>query len=210
MALGPVTSGTLGQYNVGAAAAVGFLAPLSAQLDALLAVSLGPFQATLSAQLNGALAASAGLAIAISNPLASIQALLVALVSLQAALQAALALPGLPSVQIGAQLSASLALSATLAAQLGGVRLAVQAAVAIKIPALRLAAELAASLNAGPAFAFSYTGQLGTVGSEISALYGVGLVDGANSITPTENVYGVTILSSVPSVQAALQAIIQV
>jgi hypothetical protein len=164
----------------------------------------------LSARLNAALAAQANLAIAIGNPLASLQALLAALVGLQAALQAALSLSLALDVRIGAQLSVMAALSGTLAIQLGGLSLAIRLALQIKIPALRAAASLAASLNAGPAFAFTYTGALATVGNEIGALYNAGLVDGLNLINPADSVYGVTLLSSVPSVQAALQAIIQV
>ena len=210
MALGTPISGTLGSFNVGLAAAVGFLVPLGVQLDALIAIGLGPFQVDLSARLNAALAAQAGLALTIGNPLASLQALLSAVAGLQAALQAALAFSLNFDIQLSANLSVMASLSGTLAITLGGLNLAIRLALQIKIPALRAAAELAASLNAGPAFAFTYNGQLSTVGSEINALYGGGLVDGSNTIDPTDDVYGVTILSSVPSVQTALQGIIQV
>jgi hypothetical protein len=210
MPLGTPISGTLGSFNVGLSAAVGFLVPLGIQLDALIALGLGPFQLDLSARLNAALSAQAGLAISIGNPLASLQILLAAVASLQAALQGALAFNLGLNVSISAQFSLMAALSGSLAIQLGGLSLAIRLALQIKIPALRAAAELAASLNAGPAFAFTYNGALGTVGSELGALYAAGLVDGSNVINPTDDVYGVTLLSSVPSVQAALQAIIQV
>jgi hypothetical protein len=209
MALGPVRSGTLGQFNVGLAAGVGFLLPLGAQIDALIAVGLGPFQVDLSARLSAAISASASLGIQFGNPYAGIQAVLSALANIQAALSAALMFP-MPSVQFGAQLSAMAALQGTLAVQLGALQLAIALALQIKIPALRAAAELTASLNAGPAFAFTFDGPLAAEGANIGALFASGLVDGSNSILPTDQVYGVVLLSSVPSVQAALGAIIQV
>lgn len=209
MALGNVVSGTLGSFNVGLSAAVGFLVPLGIQIDALIAAGLGPFQLDISARLNALLAAQAGLAISIGNPFLSLQILLSAIASLAAAIQGALAL-GLPNISIGLQLSAVAALSGSLAITLGGLQLAIKLALAIKIPALRAAAELAAALSAGPAFAFTYNGPLATVGNEIGALYNAGLIDGTNVINPWDDVFGVTLLSSVPSVQAALGVIIQV
>lgn len=209
MALGNIVSGTLGEFNVGLSAAVGFLVPLGAQIDALIAVGLGPFKADLSARLNAALSAQAGLAISIGNPFLSLQILLSAIATLAAALQGALAL-GLPNIQISAQLSLVAAISGTLAITLGGLQLAIKLALALKIPALEAAATLTAAMSAGPAFAFTYNGALATVGSEISAEFNAGLVHGSNTIAPGDDVFGVTLLSSVPSVQAALGAIIQV
>lgn len=209
MALGPVTSGTLGSYNAGLSAAIGFLVPLGAQIDALIAAGLGPFKADVGARLNAALSAQAGLAISVGNPFASLQVLLSALGTLAAALQGALAF-GIPSVEIGAQLSLVAAISGSLAITLGGLELAIKLALAVKIPALRAAANITASLSAGPAFAFSYSGPLATVGNEIAAEYNAGMSHGGNSIAPGDSVYGVTLLSSIPSVQLALQAIIQV
>jgi len=209
MALGPLRSGTLGSFNVGLAAGVGFLIPLGAQIDALIAAGLGPFQLDLSARLNAAISASASLGIQFGNPFAGIQAILAALVNIQAALAAALAFP-LPSIQLGVRLSAMAALQGTLAIQLGGLQLAIALALQVKIPALRAAAELAASLGAGPAFAFTFDGPLAAEGASIAALFAGGLVDGGNVILPAQPVYGVVLLSSVPSVQAALGAIIQV
>lgn len=212
MALGAPISGTLGSFNVGLATSVGFMAPLGVQVDALIAAGIGPFQADMSARLNSALAAQASLAISIGNPLASLQALLSAVAGFQAALQGALALSlsvGV-DVNVAVSLSAMAALSGTLAVQLGALQVAVQLALRVKIPALRAAANLMASMNAGPAFAFTYSGLLSTVGSEIDALYSGGLTHGSDTINPGDSVYGVTLLSSVPSVQTALQAIIQV
>lgn len=209
MALSSLKSGTLGQFNVGLAVGLGFLVPLGAQIDLLIAAGLGPFQVDISARLNAAVAASASLGIQFGNPFAGIQAILAALANIQAALAAALVFP-LPSIQVGVQLSALVALQGTLAIQLGGLQIAIALALQLKIPALRAAAELAASLNAGPAFAFTFDGPLAAQGALISALFSGGLVDGSNTIGPGQQAFGVVLLSSIPSVQAALGAIIQV
>lgn len=207
--IGNVKSGTLGTFNVGLAAAVGLVNPLCAQVDALIAAGLGPFKADVQARLDAAVAAQAAIAFQVSNPLDSLLALLNALVSMQAAIVAALSFPT-PTVEATAELSVMAALSGTLNLQLVGLEAAIAAALGIKAPALSAAAALAAHLSAGPAFAFTYEGPLAVVGAEIAALYSGGLVDGPNTINPGDSVYGVTLLTSVPSVQAALSAIIQV
>ncbi len=211
MALSTPISATLGEVNVGLLAALGFLNPLAIQIDALLAIGLGPLQAELAARLNASLAAQATLSIQISDPFANIKIFLAAIAQLQAALQAALVLQ-LPSISIAAELSAAASIAGSLSVQLGGLRLALQAALAVKIPALRALAQLTAHANAGPAFAFSFTGDdLAPSGADIAALFAAGLVDGGNTIAPFgEPVDGVVLLTKVPSVSASLFAIIQV
>lgn len=210
MPLGTPVSGTLGSFNVGLSAAAAFLAPLSVQIDALIAVGLGPFQADLAANLNAALAAQATLTLQISDPFANIKIFLAAIAQLQAALQAALAFE-LPSTSLGAELTAAAAIVGTVSVQLGLINAAISAALAIKIPALKALANLAASLNAGPAFAFTFSGDsLQVTGNQIQALFAAGLSDPPNAINPPDGVAGIVLLSSVPSVQAALFAIITV
>lgn len=209
MAIGNVKSGTLGSFNVGLAASVGFVAPLGIQVDALVAAGLGPFQADLTARLTATGAAAANLTIQVGNPAISIQAILMALANIQGALAAALTLPN-PSVELGGQLTAMLAQQATLGLQLGALQQAVQVATQTKVAALRTAAEVAAQVSAGPAFAFTFSGALNSVGAEIGSLFGSGLADGPNTIEPSTPVSGIVILTSVPSVQDALSAIIQV
>lgn len=210
MALGTLKSGTLGSFNVGLSAAAAFLAPLSVQIDALLAIGLGPFIADLSASLNASLAAQATLTIQIADPFANIKIFLAAIAQLEAALKAALVLQ-LPSISLGAELTAAAAVAGTLSVQIGLINAAIKAALAVKIPALRALAELTASINAGPAFAFSFSGDtLFTTGSQIQSLFAAGLFDSPNQILPGEQVAGVVLLSSIPSVQAALFAIISI
>ena len=75
-------------FNVGAAAAVGFLNPMGAQLDALLALGLGPFQAALAAQFNASLALQAALSLTLAagdlDIVAQLKASIAALVQIQA------------------------------------------------------------------------------------------------------------------------------
>ena len=189
---------------------VGFLVPLGIQIDALIAAGLGPFQLDVSARLAAALSASVGLSIQVGNPFAGIQAVLSALANIQAALALALQFP-LPSLQVSVQLSAMLALEGTLAIQLGALQLAIQLALAIKIPALKAAAQLAASLTAGPVFACMFEGDsLAQTGSELGALLGGGLIDGTNVIRPTDDVFGIIMLSAIPSVRASFDVLFQV
>jgi hypothetical protein len=208
MAVGTPKSGTLGAFNVGLATSVATLVPLGAQVDALIAAGIGPFQEDLSARLNAAVSASATLSVAVGNPFAGIQSVLMSLSGIQQALQLALQYPT-PTLQYSEQLSTLMALSGTLAAELGALQQVIQQSNQIKTAALRGAADLSAGVNAGPAFFFDFNGSLGAVGGELASLCVGGLIDGTNTITPTQQVYGIVLLSSVPSVQTALSAIIK-
>ena len=208
MALTLVTSGTLGEINVGLAAALGFLNPLGAQLDALIGLALGPLTFDLQVRLNAALALQATLSLQIGlNPLVNIQLALQAVAQLQAALQAALTLPPI-TLSLGAELSAAAGLAGALSARLGGLEVLIQAALAVKIPAAKLAAQLAAQLSAGPAFLHTFSGDtLATTGGQISSEFAAGLVDGSNTIDPGDSVFGVLITTKSPTVAAGLTAI---
>lgn len=216
MAIGAPKSGTLGSFNIGLATSLGFVVPLSGQLDALIASGLGPFQEDVSARLNAALSATASLSVMVGDPFAGIRTVLASLAGIQAALSAAIAQAALypagtiaDSAQYGEQLSAMTALAGTLGSQLGMLQQAIQNALQVKIPAMRAAADLTASVNAGPAFFLDFEGPLKNVGVEIGALFAGGIVDGSHAILPTQQVYGVLLLSAVPSVQTALGAIIK-
>src|SRR3954462_14766503 len=107
-----VAGGTLGSINLGLSTANIYLPALMAQIDVAISAGLGPLKFDLAAQLNATIAAQATLAIQVSNPLASLQLSLNALVQLQAQLQLALSLPSI-SVSLTAELSATAALAAT-------------------------------------------------------------------------------------------------
>lgn len=210
MSLGTPVGANLIDFNVGLAAAVGVINPLSAQLDALLSLGLGPFEAELAASFNASLAAQATLTLQIGDPFASLQLAIAALAQLQAALIAALTFP-IPSLSISAELSASIALAGALSARLGLLKLLIEAALRIKFGAVQLAADLSAAINLGPAFAFTFAGDtLAVTGGQISALFAGGLSDPPASILPGEVVTGVIILTKVPAVGVALNAIITV
>ncbi len=210
MPLSAPVSGTLGEFNVGLAAAAAIIAPLGAQIDALIAIGLGPFQAELSAQLNASLSLQATLTLQISDPTVSLQLAIAAVAQLQAALQAALTLPSI-NIGLSAELSASVAIIAALQVRLGGLQLALELALRLKLGALNLLAQLQASLSAGPAFAYSFTGDtLATTGAQISGEFTSGLSDPPNTILPSDQVSGIIIVTKDPAVAAALSAIITV
>lgn len=229
MSLSTPSGGTLGSFNVGLAAALGLIYPLgisleglSAQLDALLSIGLGPFQAELSLQFNAALAAQATLTLQIGDPTVALQLALSALAQLQAALTAALAFPPI-NISLSAELSAAVALGAALAARLGLIKIAIEAAIKVKLAGLKLllgtldaAAQLEAKIALPGAYAFSFEdpdpGGIGeenlqTLGNQIQALFS----GGVGSIASTDpGVYGIVLMTKLPAVQAALSAIITV
>jgi hypothetical protein len=203
-------------FNVGAAGAVAFLNPLGAQLDALLALGLGPFQATLAAQFNAALAASASLSLSIGDPTVALRLAIAAVAQLQAALAAALSLPPI-QLSLNAELTAAASLAATLQVQLGGLQLLIRAALAIKIPAIQAAAVLSAALSVGPFFAISFGFTSPTTLQQVSNWLSTevgsgGLSADSTTLLPTDETYGVLIFGSIPtaSAKAAFDAIISV
>lgn len=209
MPIDAIKGGTLGTFNVGLAAAIPMINPLAAQLDAMIGFALGPLQADLAAQFNAAVALQATLTLQIGDPTAGLQLAIAALAQLQAALTAALTLPSI-NMSLSAELSASAALAASLSIKIGGIKLLIEAALAIKIPAIELAANMAANLTAGPFYIVTFSGDsLATTGGLIAAEFAGGLDDGVTTpILPTQEVFGVLLVSSVPSASAALSAII--
>lgn len=225
MALSTPTGGSLGSFNVGLSAALALIYPLgisweglAAQIDALLAIGLGPFMAELSLQFNAALALQATLTLQIGDPTFALQLAISALAQLQAALVAALSLP---SIEIGlsAELSASVALAAALSARLGLIKIAIEIALKIKIAGIKLlldtlkaAADIQANLVLPGAWAFSFEDgggeDLQTLGNQIQALFAGGI---GGDIDPGDTgVYGIVLMTKLPAVQAALSAIITV
>lgn len=212
---GVVFAGTLFDINVAASAALVVLNPLLAQIDFTLfgSLGLGALQADLSAQLSAALQASLDIGIGISNPFAGFVAALAGIAVLQAQIQLALsgAIPTI-SIEAGASLSALASFSALLSVQIGGLEALIQAGLAVKIPAVNLAAQIQAALSAGPLFvlSFAYDGttplSLASVGASIAADFSAGLDHGPNHIASTDNVYGLVIVTKGVSAWGALQA----
>ena len=207
-----VVGGTLGELNAGAAAAVGFVTGLGAQLDAFITFGLGPFQVDTALQFDATVAASASLTLKIGNPLAALEAALAAVAQLQAQISAGLALPPV-QVSFSAALGASAALVAALSARLGLIEGLISAALDVKLPAARLAGELAASLSAGPAIALVFDGisdgtTLAEIGGLVAAKFAGGLsVDGV-SIAPTSPVSGIILLTEGASVYASMSLLL--
>jgi len=212
MTVADVGSYTLGEVNIGLAAGLGLLNPLLLQFDLFLTgqFGLGPFLADIQVQFTSAISAALQLNVALSDPLAAIRALLTAFASLQAALSVALSF-GLPtaSLQIGLQISAVVALSASLSLKLGGVKAMIAAGLAVKIPALRFAAKMAATLAAGPVHLVTFRGNtLAGSGAELAALFATGLGP-SDPLHPGDFVDGILIVTKDPIVFQALAAILR-
>jgi hypothetical protein len=212
-----VLAGNLLQINTGLGAAIGFVNPLNAQLDAMLAFALGPFQADLLAQFNASVALQATLSLQISDPLAALRAALQALFQLQAALQASLSLPPL-TLSVQGSLSASLSLSAALQLKLGLIDALIKAALRVKIPLMQLVGQLNAALNAGPAYLLSFDGltaspqvTMASLGDQIRATMSADIVDPASvapPLHPGDPVAGILLLMNASATFSALGAII--
>lgn len=213
MAVVALASATLGDFNVALVAAAGLIVPLSAQIDALLSVGLGPFQADLAVQFNAALAATATLSLQIGDPTAALQLAIGALAQLQAALQAALSLPPI-NLSLGAELSASAALVGALSARLGLLSLAIQAAIQIKLGALNAIASIEANFSAGPVVGIAIAGDSWTAnGAKINSLFNGNTVDGfaISGLVPSSTIEGgVLLMCGSASAAAALSAIISI
>lgn len=208
-----VLSGSLGSVNIGAAAAVGAINPLAGQLDVMAAVGVSPLVADLTSSLDASLALSASLSLQVTDPFGAIRSALAALVELQASLTLALSLPPL-TLQVSAELGAAAALSAALSARLGTVRALLDGAVNAKVPAVRLSADLAAALSAGPVVLLAFDG-LGdgppnSTMQEVGALIANKLSGpvGSPAIQPTDTVSGILVLTKAPSAFAALGTLI--
>lgn len=197
---GVVYAKKLLDINVAASGALAVLNPLLLQVDFTLFGSLGI--GALMAQLQAQLEAS--LAISLSLPTFDISATLAAIADLQASLSASLTAPSL-------NVTADLDFVAQLQLQIGGLEALIQGALAVKIPAVQFAANLAASLSAGPVFALVFESEtspvsLASVGAAIAADFSAGLSKDSAFIAPGEAVYGILLVTKGVSAWAALSA----
>lgn len=200
--------GNLGEAIPALSLSVGFINPLGAQLDAMVAFGIGPLQADLAASLDASLALTASLTLQVADPTAYIRSALEALVELSASLTAALALPPTPLL-LGAEIGASVSLAAALTAKLGAIKLLIDAALAVKIPALKLVAGL--PLGIGNVVVLSFDGinegsTLSQVGSLIQSKFTSGV--GAGAIPPGAPASGVILVTSSSLVFTALGQLI--
>lgn len=206
-----ILTGSLGEVNVGLSGAIGMINPLAAQIDAAISLGLGPIQNDLSAAFDASLA----LQISFTDPITAIKDALAGLLQLQASLTAALALPSpeLPSISAGASLSAA------LSAKLGALQILIDAMLAVKIPALAMAADMLASLNAGAVVLLSFDGMnvfgqgnyatLSEIGSAIAAKFS-GDIGTGGAIHPNQQVSGLIMVTAAPTACASLNAIIPI
>jgi hypothetical protein len=211
MAAVEIAGGTLGSLNFAAAAVVGTLLPLCAELDAFIGISLGPITADLQAQFHASLDFSLNASLGISNPFLSIQLALSAIAQLQAALQASLALPTI-TIGINANITAAASLAAALEIKLGLLNAAVKALLVLKIGAVELAGIVSAKLSAGPAvlveFGSAGTSTLAMNGADINTLFASGLSLGGG-ISPFDTSFGYILVTKAPAAKAGLDFILR-
>lgn len=212
-----IITGTLGSINVGVASAVGALNPLAGQLDAMVAFGIGPLQSDISSSLSASLSLQATLSLQTTDPYSAIRDALQALIELQGSLTAALALPPVV-LSVSTELAAASAVSAALTAKLGAIKLLLDAATAVKNPAVRLAADLAASLSAGPVVLLSFDGLnvSGAGGPPNATMQEIGAVIantfnfpvGSPPIQPTDTVSGIILVTKSPGAFTALGSLV--
>jgi hypothetical protein len=197
-----LTAPSLFDVNVGLAGALGVINPLAAQLDAALSLGILPFQAELSAQLD------ASVALSLTMPSVSLAAALSAMADIQASIQAALAAAiTMPGVGISADLSAS------IAAKLGLLSVLIDGMLAVKIPALGLAGELAAALAAGPVVLLAFDGVVSSpatmqeIGAAIATKFGGPVGESPNTIQSSDNIVGMMIIAKGSAVFTAFGGI---
>lgn len=203
---------TLADLNVGASIAANFMVPLGAQIDlAIFGPSgVGSIQADLVAQFNTALSANADLAISLTNPFATFQETLAAVLQQIATLQLAMAL-GVPSmsIDIATQIAANAALVGSLSGKLGGISALIEGALQVKAGAMQFAGELQANLSAGPidvlTFGFDTPMTATEVGNEAAALF-----QALPGIAPSDSVSGVMIVTKDPAAAAAIASLFKV
>lgn len=208
MALHLVGSLPVGGVNIAASASVAILSSLTAELDLMLfgAFGLGSFGADLALQFQASVSASLNIGLQFANPFLNVQLTLSALANITASLSASISL-SIPTLQISAQLSANVALAAVLGLRLGGIQALISAALAVKLPAIDFLASLAANLALGPVVVASwgYTDPpdtLANTGADIAAAFS----SGYGGIGAGDNVYGVLLVTAVPSASVGISA----
>jgi hypothetical protein len=211
---GVVFAGGLVDINTACAGSLLVLKPLLANVDQSLfgPLGIGALRDNLQLQMNAAISASAHISLNIVNPLAAFQQALISIKQLEANLIRALALGSIPSASIQAttQVSALAKVAASIGVQLGNLLALIQALLNSKIPAASFAGSLAEHLSAGDAFLLSFEDvPMNVVGGNISGSFSVPLSYGPAVILPGEHVYGLVILTKVPSTWTAIQAILR-
>ena len=201
----------IGAVNVSATAAAGIGLDLIVALEASLfgSFGLGSTLFDLQAQFDAALALQLDLGLAISDPTANFQAALAATAALIASIEAALSGSLSINVELNAGISASAALSAALDIRLGGIRAAIEAALAIKGPAVDFFAQFQAALSAGPVvlmtnFDDDPPDTLATLGNQIQAQFSAGVGSGGDTIEPDEQAWVFMMVMKEPSAKLAL------
>lgn len=195
----------LGGINVGLSTTVGLIGPLLAQVDLMLTgpFGLGSLIADLQAQLQAALAAQVTFSLQIVDPIAYLKTLLASVLQVQASIAAALSL-GLPILP---PLGVSFSLGGAISLRIGGIKFLIEAVLSVKLPLVNLLAGF--NLSAGPLVLLSVGyASPSTLASSV-AEYAALVSGGIGGILPFEQVFGVIMLTKVPSASVALAGIIR-
>lgn len=203
-----VLIGSMGDVNIGAAAAIALLNPLAAQLDLAIAYFLGPLQLELELALKLAIDLQVSLSLGISLSLALQLDLAVSLV---ASLSAAIAAGAGIGFSFAVELSVAVELGIALGIRIGLLNVLLEAMLAIKIPAMRAAAEFAAALSGPDVAILIWNGTnpgdpltLSQAGASIKTKFDAGLSLGPiTGPQPGDNTLGVVIVGSAPSLGAS-------
>lgn len=195
----------IGGINLAASTALSLGGPILGEVDAMMA-SLGLTAADLSIQFNASINVQLQFALQLENPFVTIEMTLASLANISASLSASLGL-SIPTPQIAAQLASAAVSAAAFGLQLGLLQAVIAAALAAKLPFVDFIADLATHLAAGPVVVASWgfaasPEPLEVVGTELDVLFSSGI----GSILPTDNVYGVLLVTSSPSASAAIAA----
>ena len=215
---GVIYAGSLLEINTACAGSLLVLKPLLSSVDQSLfgPLGIGALRDNLQLQLTAAIQASANISLNIVNPLAGFQQALLSIAQLQASILKALAAGAIPaaSLQVTTQIAALAKVAVSVGAQLANLLALIQALLNAKIPAVSFAGALAGSLSAGDAFLIEFDQTttpvtLAGVGAQIASDFSLGLTSGPAVIHPTDPVYGVLIVTKLPSTWAALQTILK-
>jgi hypothetical protein len=213
---GAVFAGTLGGINVAATQSLNVLMPVLSSVDTSLfsPFGLGSLADNLKQQLASALAGSVSLTKGLANPIDGYMKALAGITALAAQIQAALAAlsSGLvplstPSIETTNQLKTLSAFASSTAAQLGGLDALMQALKAAKLPAVSFAGSLSLMLTSPGAALVTFEDMtLAAAGAAIAGNFSTGLSWGPTTILPADKVWGVIILTSIPSTWTAIRS----
>jgi len=211
MTVAVVGSYNLNEINLAAAELTTLMIPVLSQLDLALTGSfgLGALEADIAGELDASASAELSFGFQIANPIEALKQALEAAIEIQADIAATLAL-GLPAIstEVSVELSASASASVALAAKVGGIQALISAALAAKIPCVNFVRDTLLNLNVGPVVLLSFGTPFDTLSSAGAGIHSL-CQAGFLGIDPSDQVYGVVLLTPAPLAWASMQVILK-